>query len=179
MSRISQDLAGQIAFKLTEKSRVSTEKLHLAFREAATLLYEEQTPKEIKEAFKKHSAWIQTRSCVVFEGHGFTWTRLSTTRPVIQNTSGEAKLTLNSKSADKLTTASRKWEKAKKDYEDLKSQTKTALLTLKSYSNIKKEIPLAAPMLPPPMSNALVCSFDDLNKKLQKQPEDKNELTVS
>jgi len=173
MSRISNETAKQIAIKLTEKSRIAAEKLHVEYRELVTELYEEETPQEVKALFKKLPDWFYTRGYVNFNGHGFGWEQVSTTRQIICNGGTNANLHLTSKIADKITTSKRKWDKAKKNYEDLKDETKQALLALKTTNNIRKEIPLAAPMLPPPMSNALVCNFDSLKKKLSHQPEEK------
>ncbi len=52
MSRISNELAGQIAHKLTEASRLEVEQFHTDYRELATSLYEDQTPDEVKKAKK-------------------------------------------------------------------------------------------------------------------------------
>lgn len=175
MSVISKDLAGRIATKLTEKSRVASDSLHVEFRELVTKLYEDQTPQEVKECFENNSDWFYTRSQVVLDGSGFRWDRISTTRAVIANSGSDCHLRMTAKGSDKLTAAKRKWEKAKKEYEDLKSETAQALLTLKTYNNIRKELPDAASMLPPPLSNALIVNFDSLQKKLSKQPEIKKE----
>ena len=171
MSVISKDLAGQIAYKMTEKSRLAAEKLHVEFRELTTSQYEETIPEEVLKCFKKHPDWFETVESVSIHGNGFNHEYVSTTRQVITQLGRSSPIFQPiSKIADKLTTAIRKWQKAKKEYENLKSESKQALLTLKTFSNIRKEIPLAAPMLPPPMSNALVVNFESLKKRLEKQP---------
>jgi len=171
MSRISNDLAGQIAFKLTEKSRIVAENLHVDYRELVTSFYEEQTPKEVKDCLKKFPDWVDTTTSVKLHGHGFNWEYVSTTRAVIQNNTNEGMPNMTSKMADKISTAKRKWLKAKEKYETLKTESKQALLTLKTFSNIRKELPEASPMLPPPMSNALVVNFNSLKTRLNNQPD--------
>lgn len=175
MSRISNDLAGQIAQKLTEKSRLAAEKLHVEYRELVTVFYESQTPDAVKKCFKDNYEWFSTRSSVNLDGHGFRWNQVSTTRPIICNNDSSANLKLTAKIADQITASKRKWEKAKEKYENLKTEAKQALLTLKTFNNIRKELPEAAPMLPPPMSNALVVNFSSLKKQLAAQPEIKKE----
>lgn len=176
MSKISNELAKQIAIKLTEKSRIVADKFHVEYRELVTELYEEQTPQEVKAALKKFPDWIYTSGSVKLNGNGFNFEWVSTTRNIVSN--GNNLLNLTSKIADKITAAKRKWEKAKKQYECLKDETKQALLALKTTNNIRKEIPIAAPMLPPPMSNALVCNFDSLKRRLINQPEVKKEIVL-
>jgi len=174
MSRISNELASQIAFKLTEKSRLISEQHHVEYRELATCLYEESTPALVKEMLDKYPDWVDTGNSIRLNGHGFNYEYISPTRPVVSN-STQNLLILTSKTADKLTSARRVWEKSKDKYKQLKDETKQALLALRTFNNIRKELPEAAPMLPPPMSNALVCNFKSLNNRLQKQPEIKKE----
>jgi len=171
MSRISNELAGQIAHKLTEKSRLAAEKLHVEYRELVTSFYEEQTPDQVKKCFKDNCDWFYTRCEIRMDGHGFNWAWVTSTRPVICNNESYANLKLTSKVADQIISAKRKWEKAKEKYDNLKREAKQALLTLKTFSNIRKELPEASPMLPPPMSNALVVNFSSLKKQLAGQPE--------
>ena len=174
MSRISQELAQSIAYKLTEKSRIACDKLHVYFREFVTCLYEEQTPEEVKKCLKNHPDWIQTNSTIRLDGHGFRWEYVTSTRPVIQ-TDKDNKLEMTAKVADKISSLKNKWEKSKKVYEELKAEAKQALLSLRTFNNIRKELPQAAPMLPPPISNALVVNFNSLKNRLNKQDDFKKQ----
>lgn len=169
MSVLSKDLARQIAVKLTEKSRIVAENLHVEYRELATSMYEDQTPDEIKAALKKYPDWFDSKCSMRVDEHGFNWEYITGVRRIACNSNSECLLKLTTKTAEKLLKAKRKWQKAKENYEKLKDETKNALLALKTYNNIRKELPEAAPFLPPPMSNALVVSFDSLKRKLNNQ----------
>lgn len=175
MSRISNELASQIAFKMTEKSRIATDTLHVQFREIVTTIYESQTPEEVVNCFKKHPDWLPTSGGIKLNGHGFNWEYVSGTRHIINNnsinSSSSGVLKMTDKNSKQIMDAKRKWEKAKEKYELLKSESKQALLALKTFNNIRKELPQAATMLPPPMSNALICNFTSLKSKLDHQPE--------
>lgn len=169
--RITKDLANQIAFKLTEKSRLVVEAEKIAYQTLVTELYEKETPTAVRECFAKHPEWFSTRSNISFSGHGFRWESIKSIRRVIPNIEGDARLTLTQKIADQLHKAQQKFEKADKFYKDLKQETETALVNLGTYKRIEENIPEAKKYLPPPMSNALVVNMDSLNKKLAKQPE--------
>jgi hypothetical protein len=175
MSRISNELAQSIAFKLTVPTQNEVEKLHGDFRNLVWTIYDSQTPKEVKELAKKFPDYFEPQTSVKLHGHGFNWEYVGTEKQMLPNNSGSCIMNMNKENSSKLFTAKNKWEKAKKKYEDLKRETKGALLALKTFNNIRKEIPNAAQYLPPPMSNALVCNFTSLNKKLQSQPELKKE----
>ncbi len=176
MGTISKELAGQIAFKLTEKSRIAADNLHVEYRELVTVAYEAQTPKEVKDCFKKNPDWFYTKATISFNGHGFQWESVTGTRQIIANGGTSANLTLNNKISDQLQKAKRTWDKAKDKYKDLKVETTNALLALKTHANIRKEFPEAIPMLPPPISNALIVSFDSLRHKIKNQPEVKEKF---
>jgi hypothetical protein len=170
MSVISKDLAQQISTKLTEKSRLAVDALRKDYQTIATEIYEDQVPEEIKKAFKLYPDWFYTRQSLYFNGHGFSFERVTPIRHVICNNGTEANLKLTIKTSDKLMAAKRKVEKAEKEYKLLKEESKQALLTLKTFTNIRKELPEAASMLPPPLSNALVVNFNSLKTRLNKQP---------
>ena len=111
-------------------------------------------------------------------GHGFRWTRVKTSRTVICNSGTSANLELTAKSSTAIMNLKRKYDKAIEDHKQLRLGTETAILNLGTHARIKENFPLAAPMLPPPMSNALVCNFDSLTKRLQKQPDVKPKVTA-
>jgi hypothetical protein len=168
--RISQDLAQQIAFKLTQGSRDNADLFRKEYQELVTQFYEQQTPVEVKKTFDTHPEWFSTRQRVDFSGQGFRYEQVTTTRSVICNQGQIATLPLTAKIADRLTKAKNKYEKADKECKALKDETETALINLRTFTRIRENIPAAIPFLPPPMSNALVVNVDSLNKKLNHQP---------
>ena len=175
MSVISKDLANKISFRLTEKSKAVTDSLYENFRLLVVEAYKDTIPGEVMSLFKKLPEYIETTDIVRIEGSGFSrqWVSINGQLP------GDGNFKFTGKVAEKLMSAKRKHEDSQKKYNELRRETESALLALKTHANIRKELPAAIPFLPPPMSNALVCNFQSLNKKLNKQPEIKNELAVS
>jgi hypothetical protein len=178
MSVISKDLARKIAIKLTEKTSILVDNLKVSYQEFVTTEYEKQIPDEVKKCFQKHPDWFNCTSYIYFRGNGFNHENITGTRRVICNSTTSAHLTLTSIIADKIMSIKRKHESEKDKYENLLEETTQALLALKTYNNIRKELPQAIPYLPPPMSNALICNFDSLKNKLNKQPEVKKSTTI-
>ncbi len=179
MSRISQDLAGQIAFKLTQKSRTAAELLHKEYRQLVEDAYNAQVPKMVTDTFAKHPEWFNTRTRVDFSGHGFRWEQVQTSNAVICNGGQNANLELTDKLATQLFKAKEKWRKADEAVKELQKETDQALINLRTFKNIRENIPEAAPFLPPPMSNSLVVNVDSLNRKLARQPDVKKEEKAS
>ena len=171
MSRITKELAASIAEKLTVKSKESVEFLKNEYGKCVYDFYISQTPDEVKVGFSKYPDWFYTSKSISLNGFGFNWERISVQDHVVCNTGSSAYLTLNAKISDKITKHKRKYEKAAKEYRELFIETEQALLALRTYKNIEENIPAAKPYLPPPMSNALVCNFQSLNRKINNQPE--------
>jgi hypothetical protein len=164
-------LATQVAFKLTEKSKIAADNFKKEYEKLVTELYEAQTPQLVKDAYAKHREWFYRRSCVLFSGHGFQWEQANTQYPIICNNGTSASLQLTDKIAEKIMKAKRKYDKANDEYKQLKSETENALLALKSFKNIKQHFPDAVNFLPAETSTALVVNFDSLKDKLNRQPE--------
>jgi hypothetical protein len=178
MSVISKDLAHKIAIKLTEKTSISVDNLKVSYQEIVTSEYEKQIPDEVKKCFLKHPDWFNCTSSIRFSGNGFNYECVTATRKIVCNNNSSANLKLNSAISDKIMAVKRKYDAEKDKYEKLLEETTQALLALKTYNNIRKELPQAIPYLPPPMSNALICNFDSLKNKLNKQPEVKKSTII-
>ena len=172
MSRISQEMAGRIAYKLTEKSKAIADNLHVEYRKSVMEFYKATLPKPVLAFFKtEFCEYVETTNSVILDGHGFSREHVSFIGALPSENGNTPRLNFNANDGAKFIAAKRKWEKADKEYKSLKEETTQALLALKTFNNIRKELPEAAPFLPPPISNSLVVNFDSLKKRLQKQAE--------
>jgi len=170
MSRISQELAKNIAKKLTEKTLSNVNLLKKQYCDFVTKCYVNQMPKDVFDAYNKNPQWFYTRRCIDFKGHGFNYESVSS-EPVVSNCSGDAILELTPKLAADIMKLKRIKDKASDDYKTLLSETEQALLSCRTFKNIEENIPAAKPFLPPPTSNALMVNFDSINRKINNQPE--------
>jgi hypothetical protein len=170
MSRISQEMASTVAYKLTEKSKSVADKLHIEYRKSVSEFYKSTLPKAVLAFFKtEHCEYVETTNSVILDGHGFSDEYVSLIGALPSENGSTPRMPFDTNDGAKFIAAKRKWEKANKEYKALKDETKQALLALKTFNNIRKELPEAAQYLPPPMSNALVVNFDSLHKRLKAQ----------
>lgn len=176
MAVLSKTVIESIAEKMTEKSRKYADSVNNELKELVTAIYEDQLPAAVKNLFKTHSEYLETTQSVFLDGNGFNREVITMTKRLPSTTSYNQKLSLTAAIADKIMKAKRKKEKADEDYRQLVQETGSALYALKTYKNIKENLPEAIPFLPPPMSNALVVNFAGLQKKLGKQPQIKAEV---
>lgn len=166
--QISQSLACLIANKLVENKQ---KQVDAAQKELSTFVYDtyvSQTPDEVKELFKKHSEWFMTSKEVRVHGHGFNYDYFSVEKPVIMNCQNNtATIKLTEKISSKIQALQKQAVKLKDERNDLKSDIKTALLQLRTYKQIEKTFPEAAPWLPK-QSMALVVDVEPIRRRLKK-----------
>lgn len=176
--RISKELATSIARKLTEKSRLLIDIANKEYGQAVYDAYMNTVPDDVLAMAKLHPNYFESLRRVKFTGHGFSHEQVAVPNDVLVNNTrySQCDLHLTAALASKLIKLKRNVEKAEKTYKELFKETEVALLALKTYKNIESNIPAAKPFLPPPISNALVCNFDSLNRKINNQPEVSKEL---
>jgi hypothetical protein len=163
-------MAATVAYKLTEKSKAVADKLHIEYRKSVMEFYKSTLPKAVLAFFKtEYCEYVETTNSVILDGHGFRHEYVSFIGALPSENGNTPQLKFDTNDGAKFIAAKRKWDKADKEYKDLKGETKQALLALRTFANIRKELPEAAQYLPPPMSNALVVNFDSLHKKLKAQ----------
>lgn len=169
--RISKDLARQISFKLTAKSRAKVEKLKKEWEKAVTIAYIQQIPERIIKTHELCPGWLQTSGIISLEGHGFLWISVNATERVIRDCKGNSYLKLDSKLAYELKVFQIAWQKAKDENEKLQVETENAILALGTYKKVVEHFPQAANLLPTTSAKcmALIPCLDGLNDKLKNQ----------
>lgn len=168
---ISKSLADLIADKLVVNKEKQVKEFEKEFRDYVYDTYISQTPKEVLELFKKQADWFYTQQGVMLDGYGFNWNYVSVRTPVIVNTpSGRAKLKFNKEVAAKCESLQNKWKKAEGELKQFTKDIYHVLLQLRTYKQIEKTFPEAAPFLPK-QSLAIVPDISPIRKKLkQLQP---------
>ncbi len=168
--RISKELAEKIAYKMTLVTYEKVKELKEAFCYAVTELYKKEIPAEVAELFKKYPSYVNTNSQIRLNGNGWNYEHVNLAENVPSDNNGYDTLVPTSKQSDALKKLKHQYEDAQKAYKKLLSDTENALLMLRTFARIKEQLPEAEKYLPPPMSNALVVNFENLQDRLKKQP---------
>jgi len=166
MSRISMQLAEQIAKKLTEKKQALIAPTNLEFREFITQSFEATVPKPVMELFKKHSEYVETTNSVYLNEKGFSRENVSLTKAVPSIKEYSVHFPLTDAVAIKAKKLYHVWQKAKDDYKALFEETETALLNLRTFANIEKQLPEAVQYLPQ-RGLTVIVDTKELRKKLK------------
>jgi hypothetical protein len=143
--RISQDAARQAANKLTANAEKNVDALRKEFSELVKKYYIDSLPKGLMEMAGKFSEYFHSVRSIYLNSHGFNRLDVDVEGEVPAK-SGWYHATfdaLTPKTADILKKAHNKYVDAKKEYEALVLETKTALLNLKTTKRIAEELPIA------------------------------------
>jgi len=168
MSRISKEVAKNIATKMTSKSYELFQKLEKDFKDTVRSEYLKQVPEQVLTLFKTHSGYVETSTQVFLNGKGFNNMYVSIS-PCAPAERSYPPLEMTVKVADKLIAMKRKYEDAKAKHNSLKNEVEGTLISLGTHARIRESLPEAAEFLPPPMSNALIVDVTGLQKRLKAQ----------
>lgn len=141
---ISKEKALFIAKELCKKKLAAYEKESENLRKVVSKLYSKQVPPVVKALYKKYPEYVKDTSYAVIEGHGISYLHVS----LVNKMPGHTRMKLTPDIANQIKKAN--WAKidAKKEYDDLVLEVKTAIITLKTYARITEKFPEAAKLLP-------------------------------
>lgn len=151
MSRISKQLAEQIARALISKKRNAESESKKEFREYCTKVAEERVPKDVMAFFKKHSEYVKTNSTIHISGKGLARKQevsLLKALPSISPNCYYEHIDFTDEESDKAKELFDKWQKLKDGNNILEAEIEATLISLRTYANIEKEFPEASRMLP-------------------------------
>jgi len=147
--KISQEKARIAADELTKKAYENVKALEKAYIDMVIGYYNAQLPGEVIAFARKYPQHTSFSDYINFDGHGFNKEYVYVHPQVISNVEGYARalLKLTPKAAETLRKAKDKWKDAAKACEDLKRETRMALLNLGTTTRIQEKLPMAMPFL--------------------------------
>lgn len=167
MSRITKEIATQVANQLTTKKREALKELDFKFRSELERMYVEDTPSEIKRLEVMFPQYFEKRNCIGFNGtNGFGYKVYSIKGTVIATTSGAYYTKISSGNAKILKNLDNEIQDKKKELEDLVNELEIILYSLRTYAKVAEQFPEAVPFLPFKTTSALAINIEDLRKKL-------------
>lgn len=167
MSRITKEIASQVAHQLTAKKREEVKELDAKFRTELKRMYVEDTPTEIKELAKKYPEYFEWRDRIGFYGtNGFGYENYRIEGTVITKAGSISYTNISPENAKKLNKLDNEIQDKKKELKDLVKELEILLYSLRTYSKVTEQFPEAIPFLPYKTTSALAINIDDLRKKL-------------
>lgn len=163
MSRITKELAEQVAFKMTVEKKKEVEFLRKELQDYIRNYAISLLPKEVLKMFKSHPEYFSKQSNIQFVGNGFHYDSfyfgdslpIKDARTLPDNTTAKAVLSIKNKLDIK-----------EKEVRCLNSEIANALYNLRTYSNVEKNFNEAFAFLPKVKNESLIVNVDSIRKKL-------------
>lgn len=167
MSRITKDIAQEVAEKMVAPAREQVELASKTLKDAMLVIMQKRTPQVIKDAFDKFPEYFDTIERAYLQGNGFNGQEVRTSERFISK-SGNYSTTIQPTDAEHkiLWDFYVDWEKKKKEADDLKSSIANTLYVLRTYAQVGKNFEEAVPFLPEKTSTELSVPIDNIREKL-------------
>lgn len=167
MSRITKEIATQVAHQLTAKKTEEVKELDAKFRTELKRMYVEDTPREIKELASIHPEYFDFSERIGFYGtNGFGYDNYRIEGRVISKAGSISYTNISPENAKKLKKLDDEIQDKKKELKDLVRELEILLYSLRTYTKVTEQFPEAIPFLPYKTTSALAINIDDLRKKL-------------
>jgi len=164
MSRITKEIASEVALKLISKKSDEIIKLDKEISEIFEVMVLSKLPRAVKETFKSNKVFFNRRKSFQISGNGFDYVYVNTTNEVPYNNSSFVATAEESKIL--LPMVNKKTE-LEVNYRKLYREIETLLYSLRTYSKVIAEFPEAEPFLPASISNKLMLNVSDIRKQLK------------
>jgi hypothetical protein len=164
MSRITKEIAREVAEKLTAKKLKEIQNLDLKQK---TILHEfitEKIPKDVMSVYLVRPNYFKTYSSFSVCGNGFDYKHLSTLNylPFFGGSFEPSQ-----EQAKKLNEVLNEKDNLKVKYFKLVKEIETLLYSLRTYSKVNLEFPEATPFLPENICNKLMVNISDIRSELK------------
>lgn len=167
MSRITKDIAQEVAEKMVAPAREVVAEAYKKLGDAMTVIALNRVPEAIKETFKNHPEYFDTVQRVFLDGNGFNWVEVYLTERIVSS-GGNSSITIQPTDAEHKILWDLHIDYSKKDKEckDLKRTISDTLYGLKTYAQVGKNFEEAVPFLPEKTSTELSVPIDNIREKL-------------
>lgn len=166
MSRITKEIAANVARQMAEHKLKMYEEADAKMRVMLRILVRSQIPKPVLELYETHHQYFDKTSRVRLHGHGFNCETYTIEEVLPTDHGGYHSPDITPETGKLL------WEQyvaignAKKEWEQLRDEIEVALLNLKTYKKVQAMLPEAYPYLPQQGTLAIAVNLDGLRSKL-------------
>lgn len=166
MSRITKDIASDIAKKLVQKKRDAVNKLNSEFAKKASEFYVKTLPEKVVKAFEDEvlKKYIDTTTSIRLSGHGWNYQYVPLDKPYPNNSKSVQHFT--PKQMEILLKMYNDHSTADNEVKNLKSKIEIALYNLKTYARVAEAFPEAVSHLPTNSTTAVSVNVSDIRKQL-------------
>jgi len=163
MSRITKEIAYQVAKKLTEEKQKEIDLLNKSMGELVYSVVLKTIPEEVITCYNKHKTYFDTNSSVRFNGNGFNFQYFNMPKSLPLP---DRMISPNDEDSKGILAQFNNIQNKDKELKLLRKEIEVALFNLRTYNQVEKEFPEAFPHLPKPPNTALIVNIKSIREKL-------------
>jgi len=161
---VTKAIATEVAEKLIQKQGLELKELKQDLKQKFEDIVLNTIPKDIKDFYKKHPRYTNTRQSFQLSGNGFEYKYLNTKNEVPAVTNS---FQPNEADALVLHGLLNEIDKKEKEYKKLFSEIEVALFGLRTYKRVEENFPEAFLLLPNKITTSLAVNISDLRQKIK------------
>lgn len=161
---VTKQIASEVAEKLIQKQGLELIELKENLKQKFEEIVLNTIPKYIKDFYKKHPRYMDTRQSFQLSGNGFEYKYLNTKNEV---PAFSHSFQPNDRDAIILHGLLNEIDKKEKQYEKLFSEIEIALFGLRTYKRVEENFPEAFLLLPNKITTSLAINISDLRNKIK------------
>ncbi len=163
MTRITKEIAQEVAVRMTEKKKNEIESLHKKLKDTVHKYVEKQIPKDVLSCFKKNKGYFHTRTSFQFIGNEFNYESYSCNSELPYS---KYQMAPDVEAAKAILQIKHEMDKKNTERNSLKNEIEVALYNLKTYNAVEAEFPEAFKLLPKRITQALTVNIKSIREKL-------------
>lgn len=161
---ITKTIAVEVSEKLIQKQGLELKQLKENLKVKLEEIILNTIPKEIKDFYKKHPSYVETRQSFQLSGNGFEYQYLNT-----KNHIPAFKTSFQPNEVDALLIKNllNEIKDKEKEYKKLFSEIEIALFGLRTYKRVEENFPEAFLLLPNKITTSLAINISELRNKIK------------
>jgi hypothetical protein len=167
MSRITKQIANDVAIKMTATKREVVKLKKQFYKEFIYNELRNQIPKNILDFYEQNPRYVKTYNYVRISGNGFNYECVVLDKSLPSPNSNTFEFLPSEKTAKTLLGLKLEFEKLGKETDDLFMELQNALIGLRTYNSVNENLPEAFEFLPTIKTTTLQLNISDLRKKLK------------
>jgi len=167
MSRITKQIAEDVAIKLLAKKYSEIKTLKEELSDKVKAAYDKTIPEDVVELSIKYPSFFEFRSYVRINGNGWNWQNIDLSTRVISKTNNSAVFEPEVELANGLKKLHNKITDKETEVRNLRSETENTLYSLRTYAKVSEVFPEAVVFLPKHENTSLIVNVNELREKLK------------
>lgn len=164
--KVSKELAGLVANKMTDKKRKEIEVIEKQISEIGYDLAKSTVPKKVLEFYNDNHGYFYKCSQIQVSGNGMNYQVINFSPSVPTKNEWRINKSVDEKTGKKLSSLFSEKEAKQKELKELKNEIESAILSLGTHARVEEKFNEAYKLFPVKKHTEVIVNIDSIRKKL-------------